>query len=50
LFVKLSSPYGLTEAYFDNSTPEQVSRLFKNVTFEDIYGGLLYIISGEKHD
>jgi demethylmenaquinone methyltransferase/2-methoxy-6-polyprenyl-1,4-benzoquinol methylase len=49
-FVKLSSPYGLTEAYFDNSTPELVSRLFKNVTFEDMYGGLLYITSGEKHD
>lgn len=50
LFVKLSSPYGLTESYFDNNTPELVSRLFKNVTFEDMYGGLLYITSGEKHD
>jgi demethylmenaquinone methyltransferase/2-methoxy-6-polyprenyl-1,4-benzoquinol methylase len=26
LFVKLSSPYGLTESYFDNNTPEIVSR------------------------
>lgn len=47
-FVKLSRPYGLTESYFDNNTPSLVSRLFKNVTFEDMYGGLLYIISGEK--
>lgn len=48
LFVKLSSPYGLTESYFDNNTPEVVSQLFQNVTFEDMYGGLLYITSGEK--
>jgi ubiquinone/menaquinone biosynthesis C-methylase UbiE len=48
LFVKLSSPYGLTESYFDNNTPEIVSRLFQNVTFEDMYGGLLYITTGEK--
>ncbi|MGR8999157.1 MAG: class I SAM-dependent methyltransferase [Gammaproteobacteria bacterium] len=48
IFVKLSSPYGLTESYFDNDTPVLVSRLFQNVTFEDMYGGLLYITSGEK--
>jgi ubiquinone/menaquinone biosynthesis C-methylase UbiE len=48
LFVKLSSPYGLTESYFDNNTPEIVSRLFQDVTFEDMYGGLLYITTGEK--
>ncbi len=48
LFVKLSSSYGLTESYFDNDTPEIVSRLFHNVTFEDMYGGLIYITSGEK--
>ena len=48
LFVKLSSPYGLTESYFDNNTPEIVSRVFENVTFENMYGGLLYITSGEK--
>lgn len=50
LFVKLSSPYGLTESYFDNNTPEIVSRLFQNVTFEDMYGGLLYITLGEKDE
>lgn len=49
IFVKLSSLYGLTESYFDNDTPELGSRLFQNVTFEEIYGGLLYITSGEKH-
>ena len=47
-FVKLSSPYGLTESYFDNNTPDLVSRMFRNVTFEETYGGLLYITSGEK--
>ncbi len=50
LFVKLSSPYGLTESYFDNNTPELVARLFQNVTYEEMYGGLLYIISGEKQE
>lgn len=49
IFVKLSSLYGLTKLYFDNNTPELGSRLFQNVTFEEIYGGLLYITSGEKH-
>lgn len=48
LFVKLSSPYGLTESYFNNNTPEIISRLFQDATFEDIYGGLLFITSGRK--
>lgn len=50
LFVKLSSPYGLTESYFDNNTPQLVSRLFSTVTFEELYGGLLYVASGEKRN
>ena len=50
LFVRLSSRYGLTESYFDNDTYDLVSRLFQNVTFQDMYGGLLYITSGEKHE
>lgn len=50
LFVKLSSPYGLTESYFDNNTPDLVYRIFQNVTFEEMYGGLLYITAGEKHE
>lgn len=48
IFVKLSSPYGLTESYFDNDTSEIVSRLFQNVRFEEMYGGLIYITTGEK--
>ncbi len=50
LFVKLSSPYGLTESYFDKNTAEIVSRLFRNVTFEEMYGGLLYVTSGRKYE
>jgi len=50
LFVKLSKSYGLTDSYFDNNTPDLVSRLFKNVILEDMYGGLLYITSGEKNE
>ena len=48
LFVKISSPYGLTESYFDNDTPDLVSRIFHNVAFEEMYGGLLYMTAGEK--
>ena len=48
MFVKISSPYGLTDRYFYNDTPEIVERLYRNVTFEEMYGGLLYLVSGEK--
>lgn len=48
IFVRLSSPFGLTEDYFNSNTWEIVERLFENPTFEEIYGGLLYISSGEK--
>ena len=50
IFVKLSSPYGLTESYFNNDTSGIISRSFQNVTYEEMYGGLLYISSGEKGD
>ncbi len=48
IFIKLSSPYGLSESYFDNDTVELVSRLFRDSTFEEMYGGLLYITTGTK--
>jgi demethylmenaquinone methyltransferase/2-methoxy-6-polyprenyl-1,4-benzoquinol methylase len=48
IFVRLSSPFGLTEDYFDSNTWEIVERVFENTTFEEAYGGLLYISSGEK--
>lgn len=47
MFVKLSSPFGMTEDYFNNNTWKIVERLFENTTFEETYGGLLYISSGE---
>lgn len=46
LFVWCSSPFGLTEAYFDNHTWKSVERFFQDTTFEEVYGGLLYISSG----
>lgn len=46
LFVWLSSPFGLTEVYFDGRTWEAVERVFQETTFEEVYGGLLYISSG----
>ena len=47
IFVRLSSPYGLTEDYFNSNTREIVERLFESSTYEEVYGGLLYILSGE---
>ena len=46
LFVRCSNPFGVTEAYFDNRTWESVERYFQDTTFEEAYGGLLYISSG----
>jgi ubiquinone/menaquinone biosynthesis C-methylase UbiE len=46
LFVWCSSPFGVTEEYFDGHTWESVERFFQAITFEEVYGGLLYISSG----
>ena len=46
LFVWCSSPFGLTEAYFDNHAWTSVERFFQDTTFEEVYGGLMYISSG----
>jgi demethylmenaquinone methyltransferase/2-methoxy-6-polyprenyl-1,4-benzoquinol methylase len=46
LFVWCSSPFGVTQQYFDGRTWESVERFFQETTFEEVYGGLLYISSG----
>lgn len=46
LFVWLSSPFGLTEQYFDAGSWRLVERFFQDTTFEEVYGGLLYISAG----
>lgn len=46
LFVWFSSPFGVTQDYFDSHTWESVERFFQDTTFEEVYGGLLYISSG----
>jgi len=46
LFVWCSSPFGVTAEYFDGHTWESVERFFQETTFEEVYGGLLYISSG----
>lgn len=50
IFVKLCAPFGVTKSYFENNTPELVAKIFHDVTFEDVYGGLIYITSGEKYE
>ena len=44
-FVWLSSPFGVTEDYFESRTWEIIDRYFQEVTFEEYYGGLIYICS-----
>lgn len=46
LFVWLSSPFGLTEEYFSGHTWESVERYLEYTTFEEVYGGMMYISSG----
>ena len=46
LFVWLWSPFGLTEEYFDGQAWKLVERFFQDATFEEVYGGLLYISAG----
>ncbi len=46
LFVWFSSRFGVTQEYFDGRTWESVERFFQDTTFEEVYGGLLYISSG----
>jgi demethylmenaquinone methyltransferase/2-methoxy-6-polyprenyl-1,4-benzoquinol methylase len=46
LFVWYSSLFGVTEDYFDSRTWESVGRFFENPTFEEGYGGLMYLSSG----
>jgi demethylmenaquinone methyltransferase/2-methoxy-6-polyprenyl-1,4-benzoquinol methylase len=45
-FVWCSSLFGVTEDYFDSHTWESVERFFENPTFEEGYGGLIYLSSG----
>lgn len=46
ILMLLASPFGVTEEYFDNHTWEAVEAYFKNTTYEEYYGGLVYISSG----
>jgi demethylmenaquinone methyltransferase/2-methoxy-6-polyprenyl-1,4-benzoquinol methylase len=46
LFVRLSSPFGVTTEYFGHRCWEPVGRFFQEVEFEERYGGLMYISSG----
>jgi len=46
LFIWLSSPYGVTEDYFNSDTRELVERYFQNITYKEVYGGLIFILAG----
>lgn len=48
IFVKLCSPFGVNEDYFNANTWKIIEELFEDTTFEEKYAGLLYISSGRK--
>ncbi len=45
LFLWISSPYELTEDYFSIDTRKLVDHYFKNTSYEEVYGGVIYILS-----
>ena len=44
----LSRPFGVTPSYGDLCPWEAVARYFKEITFDEIYRGAMYITSGKK--
>lgn len=46
LFACVSRPFGVTPEYFRHPCWKSVERCFPETTFEEMYGGLLYISSG----
>jgi demethylmenaquinone methyltransferase/2-methoxy-6-polyprenyl-1,4-benzoquinol methylase len=46
LVLWLGRPFGFTREYFNVSPWESVERYFKESSFEEMYGGLLYLSSG----
>ena len=44
--VWLSSAFALTEEYFDGRAWEPLERYLQGTTFEEAYGGTVYITSG----
>lgn len=46
LFLWLSGPYELTEDYFKSDTRKLVEHHFQNTSYEEVYRGLIFILSG----
>ena len=46
LFLWSTRPFGVTPDYFGHPCWESVERYFQKTTFEELYGGLLYISAG----
>lgn len=46
LFLWSTRPFGVTAEYFKHPCWESVERYFQETTFEELYGGLLYISAG----
>jgi len=47
LFVALGSTFGVSEALMDRHIWESVQRHFKHTQMTELYGGFVYIVSGE---
>ncbi len=46
LILWLSGPYKLTKDYFNINTRELMEHYFKNTSYEEVYRGLIFILSG----
>jgi demethylmenaquinone methyltransferase/2-methoxy-6-polyprenyl-1,4-benzoquinol methylase len=44
--LRLGRPFGFTPEYFNVSPWESVERYFKETSFEEMYGGMIYLSSG----
>ncbi len=46
IVLKLGGPFGYTPEYFNVRPWESVGRYFKETSFDTMYGGMIYILSG----
>jgi demethylmenaquinone methyltransferase/2-methoxy-6-polyprenyl-1,4-benzoquinol methylase len=49
IVLKLGGPFGYTPDYFNVRPWESVERYFRETSFEQRYGGMIYILSGTAH-
>jgi demethylmenaquinone methyltransferase/2-methoxy-6-polyprenyl-1,4-benzoquinol methylase len=46
IFLWLLTPFGISHEYLSHATPETVEQYFRDTSYEELYGGVVYISSG----